>query len=337
MIRVFVERSGEAPELARAETVAAAEALGGRAGTPGPEGPTALVEVELPDPSGARALAARLGLARRCLVPIGDGEERALEALEHAATPGRSAAVRRFGHPSGGGTDAGVEQAGARLRARGVRIDLEQPDHRLWIVGDEGSVERLFEEVSAVDRPAFGRRRMPQLPFQRPVSLAPRLARAAANLARVRPGDPVLDPFVGTGALLAEAGLLGGRLFGIDRDPTMVRGALRNFEHLRVAPEELVVGDAGEVQIGDAVGAFAAVLTDPPYGRASGTGGEEAGGVVARVLPRWAERVAPGGRVVVVLPGGPDPLPPPWRRVVSVPVRVHRSLTREFRVYERAA
>jgi hypothetical protein len=35
------------------------------------------------------------------------------------------------------------------------------------------------------------------------------------------------------------------------------------------------------------------------------------------------------------VPGGPDPLPAPWTRVVSIPDRVHRSLTREFRVYER--
>ncbi|HUI38863.1 MAG TPA: DNA modification methylase, partial [Thermoplasmata archaeon] len=78
-----------------------------------------------------------------------------------------------------------------------------------------------------------------------------------------------------------------------------------------------------------------AVVTDPPYGRASGTHGERPELLVSRVLPRWAEKVRAGGRVVVVLPGGPDPLGPPWRRVYSIPDRVHRSLTREFRVFER--
>ena len=176
---------------------------------------------------------------------------------------------------------------------------------------------------------------MPALPFQRPVSLPPRFARAAANLARVRAGDRVVDPFVGTGALLAEAGLLGGRLFGIDLDPTMVRGALRNLAHLGRHAEELVVGDAGSIEFADPGVRFDALVTDPPYGRASSTGGEGAAAVLARVLPRWADRVRPGGRVVVIVPGPIAPPGPEWTSVVRASVRVHRSLTREFRVFER--
>jgi tRNA (guanine10-N2)-dimethyltransferase len=176
---------------------------------------------------------------------------------------------------------------------------------------------------------------MPRLPFQRPVSLAPRLARVAANLARVRPGDRVVDPFVGTGALLLEAALLGARVSGVDRDPQMVKGAIRNLAHFGLEAEELVVADAAEALDRLDRSPFDAVLTDPPYGRASASHGEAPADLVARVLPLYAARSSPDGRLVVVLPGGADPVGPPFVRVLSVPDRVHRSLTREFRVYER--
>ena len=177
-------------------------------------------------------------------------------------------------------------------------------------------------------------RRMPRLPFRRPVSLPPRLGRAAANLARVREGSRVLDPFLGTGALLAEAGLLGAHLYGIDRDPEMVRGALRNLAHLGVGAEELIVGDAAEVEFEDPQVRFDAVLTDAPYGRSSSTGGEPVRRLVQQVVPRWAHRLAPGGRVVLIVPKGSPEMSGIGRLVGCPALRVHRSLTREFRVYE---
>ncbi len=334
MTRVYVEVSGESVALAAAEVAAAAEALGGRRASDG-AGPSGTVAVDLPDEASAAALAGRLALARRCLVRRASGSE--IEPwLRRAATDVGSASVRRIGRPSSGTHDPAVLRAGRAFAAAGGRVELDAPDRRFWIHSSGEGAEELFEEVAAVDRRAAAARRMPTLPFQRPVSLPPRLARAAANLARVRPGDRVIDPFVGTGALLAEAGLLGARIFGIDRDPEMVRGALRNLAHLGVGAQELLVGDAGTVEFSGEANDFDAVLTDPPYGRASSTGGEGSGAVVARVLPRWAARVRPGGRLVVVVSGPTDAPGREWTEVVRVPIRVHRSLTREFRVYERA-
>ncbi len=334
MIRAYVEPSGESPALAREETVAAAVALGGRAAsTDDPRSLAPLIAVELPARSDAERLGARLGLSRRTLLPLTESEA-ALPDARSIGDPGRFA-VRRLGRPSSGGTDPAVLAVGQALVARGGTVDLDRPSRRFWIVRDAAGGDHLMEEAAATDRRSVADRRMPRLPFQRPVSLPPKLGRAAVNLARVRDGDLVVDPFLGTGALLVEAGLLGAQLCGVDADPEMVRGALRNFAHFGLSPRALVEGDAGTVELAPELGPFAAVVTDPPYGRASRTGGEEAAELVGRVLPRWAERVRAGGRVVVVLPGGPDPLSPPWRRVVSVPVRVHRSLTREFRVYER--
>lgn len=327
---MYVELAGEAPDLARAEAVGAAEALGGR---PVPSGLEPLLALELPDEAAVGRLGARVALARRCLIAVRPDEPLSA-ALAAEGAGGSSAAFRRLGR-SPGGADESVVAAGRMYRSGGGTIDLERPERRYWLFGRPGLGDALLLEVAAVDRAQSALRRMPLLPFQRPVSLPPRLARAAANLARVRPGDRVLDPFLGTGALLAEAALLGARVYGIDRDPEMVRGALRNFAHLGVEATGLVEGDAGSVDFSSDV-PFDALLTDPPYGRASSTGGEGPSEVVGRVLPRWAERVRPGGRLVVVAPAGAPALPPPWTARVRVPVRVHRSLTREFRAYERA-
>ncbi|MFZ0698669.1 MAG: methyltransferase domain-containing protein, partial [Thermoplasmata archaeon] len=238
---------------------------------------------------------------------------------------------------SSGGSDPAIARGAQAFRRGGGHISLAHPDLRIWIAEGPEGPDRYLEELASVDRARFETRRISRLPFQRPVGLDPRLARAAANLARIRPGDRVIDPFVGTAALLAEAGLLGARLYGIDIDPTMIRGALQNLAHLGIHAEELTVGDAGRLGTEAGVEPFDALLTDPPYGRASATGEEGGAALMARVLPVWASRVREGGRVVVIVPGGPDPLPPPWGRVLSIPLRVHRSLTREFRVYERTA
>jgi SAM-dependent methyltransferase len=333
MIRTYVEPSGESPPLARAEAAAAAEALDGFEEPAGSDFED-LLALQLPDEGAASRLASRLALAHRCLrarEPLGDPES----AAAGAGRSGESAAFRRIGRPSAE-ADPPIHAAARRYVSAGGSIDLEIPSRRFWLATDRTGRDHLLEEVGGTDRASVGRRRMPLLPFQRPVSLPPRLARAAANLGRVRPQDRVLDPFVGTGALLAEAGLLGGRLFGIDRDAAMVRGAIRNLEFLGVPAEQLLVGDAGGVEFPGAEIRFDAIVTDPPYGRSSSTGGEMADDLVRRVVPRWASRLRPGGRVVLVVPAGAADLGAPWQRRLSVPVRVHRSLTREFRVYERA-
>ncbi len=333
MIVAYVEPSGESPPLARAEAVAAAEALGGGPGGARDLRLRGLVEVLLPALSDASHLAARLGLAHRCLVSAGPGGPLEASAAEEGRS-GRPAAFRRIGR-SAGGSDLLVREAGRAYRQAGGTIDLERPERKYWLAEGSDGAPALLREVAAVDRRAIGARSIPHLPFRRPVALAPRLSRAAANLARVRPSDAVLDPFVGTGALLGEVALLGGRVYGVDRDPTMLRGALRNLAHLGVAAVALVEGDARSVELPTPTGGFASLVTDPPYGRSSGTGGESARDVAREAVARWAPRVAPGGRLVVVRPDPEPVVDDPWTTVVSVPVRVHRSLTRTFSVYER--
>jgi predicted RNA methylase len=338
MTRYLVELSEENVGLAIAEAAAAVEALGGRPAPALEEDPRAALPVDLPDDAAARALAGRLAFSRRVLLRWQERDpERILARLARESRAGASASFRPWGHPGGGVGDPSVAALASAWRSGGGSIDLRSPSRRFYYSAGPPGHYGLAEEVASIDRRSFDARRTPKLPFQRPVTLAPRLARAAANLARIRPGDRVVDPFVGTGALLVEAGLLGARLAGVDRDPEMVKGAIRNLAHFGLEAEQLIVADAA--QAADRLGPapLDAVLTDPPYGRASGSHGEPPAELVARVLPVYARRLRPGGRLVAVLPGGADPLGPPFVRVLSVLDRVHRSLTREFRVYERPA
>ncbi|HEV2429800.1 MAG TPA: DNA methyltransferase [Thermoplasmata archaeon] len=338
MTRFLLELSGENPALAEAEAIAASEALGGRADPGRAEVTIPWIGIDLPEQGRAIDLAKRVALTRRVLVLWeGPDPERALAQWAKEAGSGPTSASFRAvalvgSAPLPGDLDRWVDA----WSAAGGTIDLDRPSHRIHFGRWSDGSPWIAQAVEGTDRGAFRSRRMPSLPFQRPVALPPKLARVAVNLARVRLGDRVLDPFLGTGALLAEAGLLGASLVGIDRDPEMVRGALRNFRHLGVEGERLLVGDAGQLAERESSPPFDALVTDPPYGRASALFGERAEALVARVVSAWAPRVREGGRVVLVVPGGPDPLPPPWVRRLSLADRVHRSLTREFRVYERA-
>jgi len=315
VITGYVEPSGEDAELARREVAGAVEALDGRAAGP-PGTPVAgLLEVQVPAEASLASLASRLALARRTLVLV-DRSGSALEAAGREGAGGRSAAFRRLGRP-GAAADAAVRAAGRAYVLGGGTIDLDAPQRRYWLARQDDGTEALLQEVAAVERAQATLRAMPRLPFRRPVSLPPRLARAAAKL--------------------AEAALLGARVYGLDADPAMVRGALRNFAHLGVRAEAFVEGDSRVVEFPGGKRTFDAILTDPPYGRASASVGAEPSRLVPEVLSRWQGSVRPAGRIVVLSPGGPALMAEPWVEDCRVPVRVHRSLTREFRRYRRAA
>ncbi|HTT25380.1 MAG TPA: hypothetical protein VMH90_00255, partial [Thermoplasmata archaeon] len=188
MMDVWVELSGENVPLAAAEAVAAAEALGGSGGDLSAAPPEGLgVVVALPSEEATVALAFRVALAYRCLVRLPcRTEEEARAWFRSEARPGVSAVFRPVGQPTSSPVDPVRTWAGA-WKAGDGKIDLRSPDRRFWYARGPGDRYWLGEELSRVDRQERSHRRMPTLPFQRPVSLPPRLGRVAANLARIRP------------------------------------------------------------------------------------------------------------------------------------------------------
>ena len=90
--------------------------------------------------------------------------------------------------------------------------------------------------------------------------MSPKLARCMANLARVKEGDTVLDPFCGTGGILIEAGLIGCKVIGCDIDWKMKKGTATNLEYAGITDYKTHVVDVRELEMYEEVDA---VVTDP--------------------------------------------------------------------------
>ncbi|MFB6071968.1 MAG: TIGR01177 family methyltransferase [Halobacterium sp.] len=219
-------------------------------------------------------------------------------------------------------TQDAERRVGQALVDRGLSVDLDDPDHELRVLfaGDRCFLAWLTVE-SVRD---YGDRKPTDRPFFQPGSMDPLLARAVCNLARVEPGDRVLDPMCGTGGVLVEAGLLGARPLGTDAQAKMVRGARQNLAHY-LADFDVARADATTLPLRD--DAVDAVVFDAPYGRQSKIETHDLADLVAGAL-REARRVA--DRCVLVADRD-------WREAAGdagwtvesrFERRVHRSLTR---------
>jgi len=145
-----------------------------------------------------------------------------------------------------------------------IKIGLKCP-HPIRIVklGDEYIVYRLIKKRRSQD---FAEREPHRRAYYRPGTMKPILARALVNLARVRAGETLLDPFCGVGGFAIEACTMGINTICADLNEACTLGSRINAEHygcstfvdilqadstIRYLREESVDG----------------VATDPPYGR----------------------------------------------------------------------
>ena len=324
--------------MAVAEAVAAASALTGRDAIVVARDGRALVL----DAGGlaASALAARLGLAHAVMDGAVSGSlGRAVELAASVDLGGaRTFRVRaRHSEAAGAGVDGrAIERgAGEAILGRGTaRVDLFRPEAEVRVLLCALAHAGLLG--GRVDRPAMVARAGGKRPFSLPVSIHPKYARAMVNLSRARPGARVVDPFCGTGGILIEAALMGCEAVGSDLDQRMVAGTRTNLEHLGLRAR-LTRSDVGGFP--EALhGPFDAVVTDPPYGKSTWTGGEGPGSVLARFYDAAARGLQPGGRLVLCLPD-PRMLPRsalPFSVESVHPLRVHKSLTRHVATLVRA-
>lgn len=169
----------------------------------------------------------------------------------------------------------------------GWRVDLEKPDILFKLVRVDG-LYILAVSLGKASLKGFHSREPKFRPVTHPSTMKPMLARCMVNLARVKPGDVVLDPFCGVGGILIEAGLVGCRVLGLDIAPKLVRGCLTNLRWAGVEPLGLAAGDACRIPFIK----FKTFVSDLPYGRAAKTGGrtpmetlEEFLGCVAPLVP----------------------------------------------------
>jgi tRNA (guanine10-N2)-dimethyltransferase len=156
------------------------------------------------------------------------------------------------------------------------------------------------------------------------------------NLAKPNTGDLVLDPFCGTGGILMEAALVGCKALGLDVQRRMARGTRKNFAHFRVEPEGVVVGDARNLPLKR----IDCMVTDPPYGRSTITFKRTTAQLIQQVLEAAHSLLETGRKVCMAAPRTLNVqtigTALGYRHIESHFVYVHRTLTREIVVFERA-
>jgi tRNA (guanine10-N2)-dimethyltransferase len=218
-------------------------------------------------------------------------------------------------------------------KAFDTKVKLKTPERVFFGVITENRFVFGLKIAEIATKP-FMERRPKKRPFFQPSAVAAKLARCMVNLAKVKKGDLVFDPFCGTGSFLIEAGLIGCRVIGADAQRHMVEGAFSNLCHFNLAPEAVIVADAEHPPITEVDG----IVTDPPYGRTASTLGKSTEEIVKSVLPEFQSLLDSKKRVCIASPKtiaiGRIAERAGLKHMESHYVYVHRSLTREIAVLE---
>jgi tRNA (guanine10-N2)-dimethyltransferase len=224
---------------------------------------------------------------------------------------------------------------GAVIHAKGFRVNLSRPDTIVRVYCGEklhaGIRLRYFDPKD------FEKRKAHHRPFFRPISLHPRISRALVNLTKAT--REILDPFMGAGGILMEAGLLGLKVYGVDIRLEMVEGAEINLRHYGVRDYTLKLGDATRLEGLFPNKKFEAVATDPPYGTAATLAGRKRDELYRKALRSIYNVLEDGGRLAIAFPtdfdGEAEAEKVGFRLVGKYYQRVHKSLDRYFYAFEK--
>ena len=223
---------------------------------------------------------------------------------------------------------------GAVIHAQGFKVNLSKPDTLVRVYCGEKLHAGI--RLKFFDPKDFERRKAHHRPFFRPISLHPRISRALVNLTKAR--RELLDPMMGAGGILIEAGLIGLKVYGVDIKPEMVEGAEMNLRHYGIRDYVLKLGDATRLEeLFDKK--FEAIATDPPYGTSATLAGRRREELYREVLESINAVLEPGGRLAIAFPtsfdGEAEGEKAGFRLVGKYYQRVHKSLERYFYVFEK--
>jgi len=226
-------------------------------------------------------------------------------------------------------------QAIADVYTLSTTVDLTNPDHTIFLLITNEKVY-VSEQIANIDRGFYEQRKAHMRPFFSPISLHPKIARALVNISRAKPGDVVLDPFCGTGGFLIEAGLMNMKVIGSDISEEMITGAQKNLLSYHIQSFSMITADIASLpdQLSDKVDA---IVTDLPYGKATSTRGEEINTLHTRAMTSIQQILKPGSRAVIGSFSEDLKIKnyEQLDHIFSYPLRVHRSLTRWFHVFEK--
>lgn len=145
------------------------------------------------------------------------------------------------------------------------------------------------------------------------ISMSPRFAKALLNLGGFREGQTVLDPFCGSGTILAEAQTMSLRCLGLDKSASRVQDARQNLEWSAAG------GPGFDVRKGEARDLWRmlhgskvdGIVTEPlllpslearPKTATAKAMVDQASEVYSDALASMADSVVQGGRIVIVIP-----------------------------------
>ena len=209
-------------------------------------------------------------------------------------------------------------------------IALDNPDVKILFYTGSRTIISILEENSTTAYKSCLEHHVRYRPYFSPISIHPRIARSMVNLANCSPNDTVLDPFCGTGGILIEAADMGMKAKGIDLLEKMVMTSKGNLEHF---------GLDGKIKKGDVEESknqsFEAIVTDPPYGIASSTGGEKISELLQRTMTIFSEAMEKGKRIVMAISNPELIQTTNFKKIYQFEWYIHKSLTRYIMVLEK--
>jgi tRNA (guanine10-N2)-dimethyltransferase len=252
-MKLIFELSGENPTLPFAELGCVGTVLDQR---------LQVAIVESPDPAAAR----RLAMTHRVLEYLGECEPdpgvfedllRDLSLETRRPFAGRAKKIHGGCNEHNPSSQKEFERLIGTMISGPVSLKKPEVEYRAILSEDKCYFGKV---LFAFDRGSYDVRNPGKRDFFHPGVMMPRIARTLVNIAGVRKGDLMLDPFCGTGGILIEAHLLGAHVIGSDFDPLMVLGSRKNTHG-----SDLALADATHLPFCDHV--VDAVVTDFPYGQ----------------------------------------------------------------------
>ena len=134
-----------------------------------------------------------------------------------------------------------------------ISVNLSDPKSFIRVVAHQSRIYLCYGKYQ-LNKKYFEEMKPHKRPFFHPGCMSPKLARCMTNLARVKEGDVVLDPFCGTGGILIEAGLIGCKVIGCDIDWKMKKGTATNLEYAGITDYKTHVVDVRELEMYETCG-----------------------------------------------------------------------------------
>lgn len=213
-------------------------------------------------------------------------------------------------------------------------VILDKPDLEIRVIITDFDIfvgKKLFE----INRSQFEERKVQNRPFFSPISLHPKIARSIVNLSTIKKGQVLLDPFCGTGGIILEAGLIGANVIGSDIEEKMIDGCRITLNHYNVDNYKLFNSDIGDIH--KQLKPVDAVVTDLPYGKSTTTKGEDKNQLYKRAFENISCILKNNCKAVIGISN--KELLEIGKNYMALKevheIRVHRSLTRYFGVYQK--